>query len=274
MRPWLRPRRDAAPVAVIGVPLDHNSSYLRGSRAAPAAIRRFLLDGSMNWTSESGCDLAAHDGWSDWGDVDCRGEAADMGRIEAFAAEAWRRGRLLALGGDHSVTAPLLRGRPRDATPLTVLHFDAHPDLYPEFDGNRDSHASPFHRVMEEGLAARLVQVGIRASTAVQEAAARSFDVETVRAWEVADWPGLRDASPVFVSLDLDVLDPAHAPGVSHYEPGGLSVRDVLRVLQGVQGPIVGADIVELNPVRDAQGRTAAVAAKFLKELLAKMLGA
>jgi len=180
MTELLRARRIGAQVAVLGIPLDHNSSFLRGPRKGPAAIRRALLEGATNLTSESGVDLDVDDRWCDWGDVDCQGDPADMLRIERAAAEAWRSGRLLVLGGDHSITAPVLRGRPRDGSRLTVLHFDAHPDLYPEYEGNRDSHASPFHRVMEEGLAHRLVQVGIRTTNAAQAEAARRFGVETV----------------------------------------------------------------------------------------------
>jgi agmatinase len=268
----LRPRSDDAGVAVFGVPLDHNSSFMRGARKGPESIRSQLLCGSMNWTSESGVDLERRDGWSDWGDVDCRGEPEDFQRIEAFAAAAWRAGRLLALGGDHSITAPVLRARPRGGTPLTIVHFDAHPDLYPQLDGNRDSHASPFHRVMEEGLAGRLVQLGIRTMNAVQAEAARRFGVEVVPPDEVAAWPGLDGPGPVYVSFDMDALDPAFAPGVSHHEPGGLTVREVLRALGRVRGPIVGADIVELNPDRDPDGRTAAVGAKLVKELLARLV--
>ncbi len=268
----LRPRSDTARVVVIGVPLDHNSSYLRGARKAPDAIRQYLSAGSMNWTSESGVDLEAHAGWSDWGNVDCRGDAGDLARVQSVAASAWQRGRVLALGGDHSITAPLLRARPPQARRLTVVHFDAHPDLYPEFEGNRDSHASPFHRVMEEGLAGRLVQIGVRTLNAVQADAARRFGVEIVRPEAVADWPGVSGPDPVYVSFDMDALDPAFAPGVSHHEPGGLTVREVLSALGRVRAPIVGADIVELNPDRDPDGRTAAVGAKLLKELLARLV--
>ncbi len=269
-------------MALFGVPLDHNSSFLRGARRGPGAIRAHLLSGSTNWTAECGVDLGHHEGWSDWGDVDCRGDAGDMSRIEAFAAEAWRGeafaaeawrgGRLLALGGDHSITAPVLRGRPRGGPPLTIVHFDAHPDLYPEFEGNRDSHACPFHRVMEEGLAGRLVQLGVRTLNAVQAEAARRFGVEIVPPDEVTAWPGVDGPGPIYVSLDMDALDPAYAPGVSHHEPGGLTVREVLRVLRRLRGPVVGADIVELNPDRDPVGRTAAVAAKLVKELLADLV--
>ena len=274
LRPRLRPRRDTAGVALFGVPLDHNSSFLRGARRAPEAIRAHLLAGSMNWTAECGTDLEHHEGWSDWGDVDCRGEAGDMSRIEAFAAAAWRSGRLLALGGDHSITAPVLRGRPRGGPPLTIVHFDAHPDLYPEFEGSRDSHACPFHRVMEEGLAGRLVQLGVRTVNSIQAEAARRFGVEIVPPDEVAAWPGVDGPGPIYVSFDMDALDPAYAPGVSHHEPGGLTVREVLRVLRRLRGPLVGADVVELNPERDPDGRTAAVAAKLVKELLADLVRA
>jgi arginase len=272
MTDLLRPKRAGTQVAVLGIPLDHNSSFLRGPRKGPAAIRRTLLEGSTNLTSESGLDLEVDPRWCDWGDVDCRGEAADMARIEHAAAEAWNCGRLLALGGDHSVTAPVLRGRPRDGSRLTVLHFDAHPDLYPDYEGNRDSHASPFHRVMEEGLAHRLVQAGIRTMNSVQSEAARRFGTETISPDALAAWPGIDGPEPVYVSIDLDALDPAFAPGVSHHEPGGLTVREVLGALRKVRSPIVGADIVELNPDRDPDGRTASVGAKFVKELLARLL--
>lgn len=271
-QPRLRPRNDDTGVALLGVPLDHNSSYMRGARRGPRAIRECLLSGSMNWTSESGLDLEASSGWSDWGDVECRGDAGDMTLVSERAAQAWRHGRLLSLGGDHSITAPLLRGRPRTGRPLTVLHFDAHSDLYPEYEGSRDSHASPFHRVMEEGLAGRLVQLGIRTLNAVQAEPARRFGVEIVSPDELDAWPGLSGPDPVYVSFDMDALDPAFAPGVSHHEPGGLTVREVLRALGKVQCPIVGADVVELNPDRDPDGRTAAVGAKLVKELLARLL--
>jgi agmatinase len=272
MTELLRPKRAGAQVAVLGIPLDHNSSFLRGPRKGPAAIRRALLEGATNLASESGLDLEVDPRWCDWGDVDCRGDAADMVRIEHAAAQAWQCGRLLALGGDHSVTAPVLRGRPRDGSRLTVLHFDAHPDLYPDYEGNRDSHASPFHRVMEEGLALRLIQVGIRTMNTAQAEAARRFGSETIPPDAVADWSGIAGPDPVYVSIDLDALDPAFAPGVSHHEPGGLTVREVLGALRKVRSPIVGADIVELNPDRDPDGRTASVGAKFVKELLARLL--
>ena len=155
---------------------------------------------------------------------------------------------------------------------LTILHIDAHPDLYDEFEGDRYSHACPFARIMEERLATRLVQVGIRTMSGPVRAQADRFGVEVIdmRAWEAGMRPVV--AGPSYVSVDLDGLDPAFAPGVSHWEPGGLSVRDVIGMIQAIPGRIVGADVVELNPLRDHDGMTAMVAAKIVKELASAML--
>jgi len=153
-----------------------------------------------------------------------------------------------------------------------VLHVDAHPDLYDEFEGDRFSHACPFARIMEEGLARRLVQVGIRTTNGHQRAQAERYKVEVIdmRAWARGERPSLD--GPVYVSIDLDGIDPAHAPGVSHREPGGLTVRDVIGLVQNVFGTIVGADVVEFNPSQDVGGLTAHVAAKLVKEIASTML--
>lgn len=152
---------------------------------------------------------------------------------------------------------------------MNILHFDAHPDLYDEFDGNPLSHASPFARIMEAGHARRLVQVGIRTLNRHCQEQAQRFGVEIVPMRDFAPNAVPIPEPPLYVSIDLDALDPAFAPGVSHHEPGGLSVRDILSVLHRVPGPIVGADVVEYNPARDVNGMTAVVAAKLIKELAA-----
>jgi agmatinase len=179
----------------------------------------------------------------------------------------------LSLGGDHAVTLPIIQAYEKHYPELNILHFDAHPDLYDEFQGNRYSHACPFARVMEEGLIKKLVQVGIRTMTPHQQEQADRFNVTLI---DMKSWPKglskLRFTGPVYISLDLDVLDPACAPGVSHPEPGGLRTRDVITIIQQIKAPIVGADIVEYNPLRDINGMTAMVAAKLLKELADKML--
>jgi arginase len=155
---------------------------------------------------------------------------------------------------------------------LTVLHVDAHPDLYDAFDGDRHSHACPFARVMEEGLADRLVQVGVRTMNGHQRAQAERFGVEVIDmpAWAAGRRPALD--GPVYLSLDVDALDPAFAPGVSHREPGGLTTREALGLVQGAGGRLVGADLVELNPARDLADLTATACAKLVKEIVARLV--
>lgn len=143
------------------------------------------------------------------------------------------------------------------------------------FEGNALSHACPFARIMESGCARRLVQVGIRTLTAHHRAQIARFGVEVHEARSLAPRDlALRFERPVYLSFDMDALDPAFAPGVSHHEPGGLSVRDALHLIQGFEGRLVGADIVEFNPRRDVHDMTAMVAAKLVKEIAARLLGA
>ncbi|MBW1721324.1 MAG: agmatinase [Deltaproteobacteria bacterium] len=260
-------------VALMGVPWDEHSSFMRGPALAPPKIRGALHSGSCNLCAEKGEDLGTGERFRDVGDLSFEGQGAPVEVIEKAAGRLLTRGaRILCLGGDHAVTYPLLRAYAAKFGPVDVLHLDAHPDLYDEFEGDPLSHACPFARVMEEGLAARLIQVGIRTMNPHQRSQADRFGVEVM---EMKDWnPSLLPAfeRPVYLSLDLDVLDPAFAPGVSHHEPGGLSTREVIRVIQGLKGSIIGADIVEYNPTRDPIGMTAMVAAKMVKEIAAKML--
>ncbi len=181
--------------------------------------------------------------------------------------------RPLLLGGDHSVTYPVLRAIAGRYPGLSILHFDAHPDLYDSYEGNRFSHACPFARIMEEGLAKRLVQVGIRTLNAHQAAQAQRFGVRMITMSDFDPDTVSIPPGPVYVTIDLDGLDPAFAPGVAHREPGGLSVRDLIRVLHRVKGRVVGGDIVELHPPSDVNGVTAVVAAKLLKELAGLLRG-
>ncbi|MBY0422446.1 MAG: arginase family protein, partial [Parvularculaceae bacterium] len=173
------------------------------------------------------------------------------------------------LGGDHAITHAVLRAIAGRFGPVDILHFDAHPDIYEDYEGNKRSHASPFARIMEAGLARRLVQVGIRTLSARCRPQIEKYRVEIVpmRGFRAEAAPALE--GPVYISFDLDGLDPAFAPGVSHHEPGGLSVREALDVLHAVRAPIVGADVVEHNPDRDVNGVTAVVAAKLVKEIAA-----
>ena len=260
---------------LIGIPWDVNSSFMRGAAAAPPLIRQALFSPASNLWTESLVDIGAPGRLADAGDLTLPESDDAIGLIE----DAIRRlmqdgGSPLALGGDHAVTNPILRALGPRYPGLTILHVDAHPDLYDEFEGRRFSHACPFARIMEEGLAARLVQVGIRTMNGHQREQARRFGVEAIdmRAW--ADGARPQVTGPIYVSIDLDGLDPAFAPGVSHREPGGLSVREVIGLVHALPAPLVGADIVEFNPGQDPLGLTAPVAAKLVKELAGRMSGA
>ena len=267
---------DLAPgtVAILGLPTDENSSFMRGPALAPPRIREVLHDGASNLYSESGLDLNAEPRLRDLGDLDLGTGAAARTQIEdAIGYVLDRDAHVLALGGDHAVTYPIIRAYGKRYDTLNILHLDAHPDLYDTFDGSRYSHGCPFARIMEENLVTRLVQVGIRAMNAHQRDQAARFGVEVI---EMKDWSPavtLDFDGPVYLSLDLDALDPAFAPGISHHEPGGFSTREVLGIIQNINAPLVGADIVEFNPRRDPVGITAMLAAKLLREIAARMLG-
>jgi agmatinase len=260
-------------VAVVGIPLDENSSYLKGAALAPQKIRSAFTSPSSNTCAENGVDLGRSTLWNDLGDLALPAGEAAIDKIEKEVASILQKhDRVLCLGGDHSVSYPIVKAVAKKYSGLTVLHLDAHSDLYDDFEGNRYSHACPFARIMEEGLVTRLVQVGVRTLTPHQREQAKRFGVEI---FEMKSWKESQPfhaEGPLYISLDLDVLDPAFAPGVSHHEPGGLSTRQVLNILQQVKGNLAGADIVELNPLRDLQDMTAMVAAKFFKELLARLL--
>jgi arginase len=263
--PWGAP-------TLLGVPLDENSSYKRGAAAAPQLIRDALRCDSTNMWTELGVDVGAEGAYEDAGEVewkDCDAFAAIERAVEALLD---KRQRPVCLGGDHSITYPVVRAFGRHFKDLTLIHFDAHPDLYNEFQGNRHSHASPFARIMEEKLAKRLIQVGIRTMNPQQKKQAERFKVEVFEIGRKRALEEVKTWCPVYVSFDMDVLDPAFAPGVSHREPGGMSVREVLEHLHSITATIVGADIVEYNPSRDISELTSAVAGKILKELLGKML--
>jgi arginase len=258
---------------LIGIPFDAASSFMRGAASAPPLIRRELASDAGNGVSESLIDLRAPGMLADAGDVDLETNVGSQERIsEAIGRVISRGGRPIALGGDHSITFPIVRAVRASFAHFTILQFDAHPDLYDTFGGDRASHACPFARIMEAKLADRLVQVGIRAMNTHQRTQVERFEVDVIdmRAWTAGMRPVV--AGPVYVSIDVDGLDPAFAPGVSHREPGGLTVRDVVGVIQTLEGPLIGADVVEFNPSRDANGLTAHACAKLVREVASRMI--
>ena len=260
-------------ISVIGIPTDVNSSFMPGAALAPNHIREALGSPSTNLWTESEIDLGADPGWEDVGDLELESGSIVQRVDDAITGILDSGRRVVALGGDHSITYPIVRATARRQPGLTILHLDAHADLYDEFEGNRESHACPFARIMEDGLAARLVQIGIRTMNSHQRRQAERFGVEVHGPRKTPSIAGLKLEQPLYLSLDLDALDPSCAPGVAHPEPGGLTTREVISIIQDLPSPLVGADIVELNPNRDFNGLTAMVAAKLLKEILANMIG-
>jgi agmatinase len=254
-----------AKIRLIGLPTDGHSSFLRGPAQAPAAIRAALASEHSNMASESGLELGSDVVVEDLGDLALTEDEGDFDLIRKAAASTETS---IFLGGDHMVSYPIVAGLAAVHGLLNILHFDAHPDIYHDFGGDPLSHASPFARIMENGLANRLVQVGIRTMNAHCRAQTERFGVEVVEMKDfAADAVPIPSGGPLYISIDLDALDPAFAPGVSHHEPGGLSTRELLSVLHRVREPIIGADIVEYNPTRDINGMTAVVAGKLVKEL-------
>jgi len=262
-------------IALLGVPFDRNSSFRKGPALAPAQIREALFSESTNMWTEKGIDLGTMSGWKAFNDL----VLSDLDTQTAFATIESaihdllkKKARVVALGGDHSITYPIIKAYGREYSNLSILQLDAHPDLYDELNHNRYSHACQFARIMEENLVQRLVQVGVRSITGHQREQTKRFNVEIIEMIEKTRINELTFTGPVYLSLDMDCLDPAFAPGVSHHEPGGMSTREVIEIIQNLKGNVVGADIVELNPELDPLKITGMVAGKLLKEILGRML--
>jgi agmatinase len=262
-------------IKLLGIPFDANSSFLRGPALAPPAIRAMETEGSANTSAENGVVIEAGKSHVDLGDMsfsDHDPHKAYLAIRERIRKELVPGDKLFSIGGDHSISFPVIEAHAEKYKGLHVLHLDAHGDLYENFDDNPYSHASPFARLLEKGVLGSLTQVGIRTLNVHQRAQVARYGVHVV---EMKDFNldflnELR--SPLYLSVDIDVLDPAHAPGVSHHEPGGLPMRGLLHIIQSIPVPIIGADLVEYNPVRDIHYMTAMVGYKLMKEIIAKML--
>lgn len=254
-------------ITLQGICYDKKSSFLQGSAKAPPLIRKAYHSNSANYFAEQGVEISP-ELFDDKGDF----EITQYFDIEDITIANLNENPILTLGGDHAISYPVLKAINRRYGPVAILHIDAHGDLYDIFEGDKFSHACPFARILEDGLAASLFQVGIRTLNTHQREQARKYRVEIMemKDFDLAKIPPFN--LPVYLSLDMDALDPAFAPGVSHHEPGGLSTRQVLSIIQAINAPIIGADIVEYNPGRDNNEMTAMVCAKFLKEIAAKML--
>lgn len=272
-------------VAVMGVPFDGGTSYRSGTRMGPRKIREASL---MLWGYNNALRVSPLDHLDvvDYGDVNVVPVSieATMAAITAEAAQVIQsRTTLLTLGGDHSITLPLLRAHAAAYGPLAVVHFDSHPDTWEsEFGGQLCSHGTPFRRAIEEGLidTSAYIQVGIRGSTSgpddlqeARELGARVMPIDEVFALgmpvvtqEIQTMMGGRR---VYVSLDIDVVDPAYAPGTGTPEVGGLSSFQILQLVRGLRGlNLVGIDLVEVNPAYDHSDITSILAANLAFEFL------
>lgn len=274
-------------VTVVGVPFDSGVSYRPGARFGPAHIRA-----GSKLLRPYNAALDVHPFGSQ--------QVADVGDIavnpfdleEALtsvdvAVTRMRRdgSRLLTLGGDHSIALPVLRSLARDHGPVAVLHFDAHLDTWDTYFGAPYTHGTPFRRASEEGLTdlERSLHMGIRgplySSEDLEDDRVLGFQVIRADDYEVDGVARAVDRmlgrladGPVYVSVDIDVLDPAHAPGTGTPEAGGLTSRELLNTLRGLAGlDIVGADIVEVAPAYDHAEITAIAAAHVAYELLTVM---
>ena len=278
------PRAD---VAVLGIPFDGGTSFRPGARFGPAHIREMSRQLHPYHQIHDAFPFRGQQ-VADAGDVAVGpyGIEEAVSAIESHAAALVDRGtRVMALGGDHTVALPLPRAASAVHGPLAVLHFDAHLDTWDTLHGASIWHGSPFRRAAEEGLLdlEHCQHVGIRGgvydpSELEDDARAgfaliRSEDFSRRSAEDIADQVRERlGPGPVYISVDIDVLDPAFAPGTGSPEVAGISTRemfDVLRLLRGLR--IVGADVVEVAPAYDHAGITGLAAAHTAWELITLM---
>lgn len=262
-------------IKLIGIPYDGNSSFLKGPALAPPRIRLMETDGSTNSFCESGTEILNGKKYSDLGDMtfpNSNPEEVYNKIKDKIRQELIPKDKIICFGGDHSISFPIIESYTDNYKNLNILHLDAHADLYDNFDNNPYSHASPFARLMEKNVINSLTQVGIRTLNTHQKEQAAKFGVDVIE-MKNFNYDFIKTLqAPLYISLDLDVLDPAFAPGISHHEPGGMATRELIKIIQNISVTIAGADIVEYNPTRDINNMTAMVAYKLFKEIVNKMI--
>lgn len=272
-------------VGLIGILEDRNSSFRLGPAKAPPIIRQHFFEPAVNTWSELGIEVS--DRISDFGDFTPESRTHDdifrsievqmdiMQRIQGLIP--------LTLGGDHSITFAASKAvRKFIGKPLVIVHFDAHNDIYDSYEGDLNSHACPFARICEvPDFCEQLISIGIRTLNGEQKIQIQKFGVQVI---EAKDFPAkgsdiryildkfIGPDTPVYITFDVDVIEPGLAPGVNHREAGGLSVRQAIDAIHCIPGRIVGADLAEYSPDRDVDFITASVAAKIMKELAGKII--
>ncbi|GAA1722181.1 agmatinase [Nonomuraea bangladeshensis] len=276
-----------ADVAVVGVPFDSGVSYRPGARFGPSAVREASR---LLRPYHPGLDISpfAAQQVADGGDVACNPFAIDeaVTTIEEAASGLGADGtRLVTIGGDHTIALPLLRAAARRHGPVALLHFDAHLDTWDTYFGAEYTHGTPFRRAVEEGLldTEAVSHVGTRGplygKSDLDEDKRLGFGIVTSAdvmrrgVDEVVDALRQRIGDrPLYVSIDIDVLDPAHAPGTGTPEAGGLTSRELLEILRGLAGAnLIGADVVEVAPAYDHAEITAVAASHVAYDLVTLM---
>jgi len=276
-----------ADVAVVGVPFDSGVSYRPGARFAPAAVRE---TSRLLRPYHPGLDVEPFSTQqvADAGDIACNPfdihEAVEA--VQAGADELLDAGsRLVSIGGDHTIALPLLRSVVRKHGPVALLHFDAHLDTWDTYFGAEYTHGTPFRRAFEEGLldTEALSHVGIRGplygKKDLEDDRRMGFGIVTAMDLQNRGVPEIVDAlrqrignRPLYISIDIDCLDPAHAPGTGTPEAGGMTSRELLAILRGLAGTnLVSADVVEVAPAYDHAEMTTVAASHVAYELISLM---
>jgi agmatinase len=269
---------------ILGLPYDITSSYRPGGRFGPDAIRQASSAEMMNSFTEHGIDLTQKHALYDFGDLDITllPPSVTLDKINTAAGLIWKEYEFACfLGGDHSITPPLVEQTSKKHPNLGLVYFDAHLDLYEEYKGSRLSHACTLHRIIETKSIQpeNIIIIGCRSLPDDHLKRTKDLGLGLITTEDFDRLPRKQiiseinkhlpnDVENVYISLDLDVFDPAFAPGVGNPEPGGVTPREVVRILQDIRKPLVAFDIVELTPPYDTSNLTAILAVKMFKELV------
>ena len=271
-------------VAIAGVPFDSGTSYRSGTRFGPRKVREVSL---MLWGHNPSMQVTPLDDLLvvDYGDISVNPTSIEktMASITNATDEILKSGTtVIAIGGDHSITLPILRATAKKFGPLSLVHVDAHIDTWEEeFEGSPFSHGTPFRHALQEGLIGKgqYIQIGIRGPVSnvndYQDSKELGAHTITIHEFfekgieEVLKEIHQRCIGPVYVSIDIDAADPAYAPGTGTPEVGGLSSYQMLQLVRGLQGlNLVGFDIVEVSPPYDHSDITAMLASNIVFEYL------
>jgi guanidinopropionase len=288
----LRAQRQQGPegldIALFGLPFDGGTIARDGARHGPGQMRQMSIN-IRGTNMATGASPFATCRIADIGDapVNSFDHVQSVDKMTAFCAKVAEAGAWpLAAGGDHLITLPVLRGTVDPKHPVGLVHFDAHPDTHDAIFGTRLNHATPFRRAIEEGLVdpKRHVMIGLRGTTRETDAAidwARDQGITMIDADMFFDLGAKAVAEkarevvgtgPVYVTLDVDGVDPADMPGTGSPEPGGMRMRDMQVILRGLRGlDIVGGDVNEVSPPLDPTGYTAFNAVHLMFEILCLM---